>query len=155
MPLLAGLPETRGAVDRARGDQVALRPEHHLPVARLPGKADAFLDQSSAQAEPPPFGLDEKQPQPREALRSAHEEDAADPFAFALGDEGPLGSRIVLLQEGACDLRHESLEADVPSVLACVEGAVALHPPADVAGTVPAQRPRIRGGLERRRLPAE
>ena len=52
-------------VDRARGGEVRVRPEHQLPVALRARERDALLDQAPAKAGAARRRLDEQQPQPR------------------------------------------------------------------------------------------
>jgi hypothetical protein len=70
-------PEAGGGVDPARGDQDALGPEGDLPVARLPGEADALLDEPRADAEPARPRVDREQPQLGHRLRLPDEEHRA------------------------------------------------------------------------------
>src|SRR5262245_29408304 len=59
--LLGDQPEARLLVHAAGSPEVALRPERDLPVARLPGEANALVHEPPPQAEAPGLRLEEEQ----------------------------------------------------------------------------------------------
>src|SRR3989449_7624508 len=100
----------------------------------------AFLDQPPAEAAATRPGFDDQQPQLGGRSRLLDDEHRADALAVHLGDPAALERGIEVLDEPGDDPGHQRLEALVPAVFLCVERAVPLHYPAQVAGTMLAQQ---------------
>src|SRR5580765_8962845 len=77
MRLLGDKLEARPRVNAARRGEDALRPQCHSPVAGFPGKAQAFVDEALAEAEPARLRIDDQQPQLGDLVALAHHEDRA------------------------------------------------------------------------------
>src|SRR6185312_11406364 len=91
-------------VDAARGDENALRPQRHRPVAFLARSAHALLDQRATDAEPARFFLHEQEAQLREFVGGLDQEDRAERLAARFRDPAMLARRVIVLDELRADL---------------------------------------------------
>src|SRR5205085_8171335 len=132
----------RAQINRAGGDENALRPQRNLAVSGRARETDAFLDKPPADAVPARFGLDKKNAQLRDLIALAHKHYRARTLAVEFGDPAALTPHIVPFDERGDDLRHQRLETFVPAVFLGVERAVAAHNPAEIAGAGAAERNR-------------
>jgi 2-deoxy-D-gluconate 3-dehydrogenase len=105
-----------------------------LPVALLPRKTDALLDQARAEPRAAGGGLDQQQAQARVRLPVVDDEDAAEALPVSLRDPAALARRILLLEEVLHDPRHQRLELRAPAPFGEIHRRVAFHYPAHVAG---------------------
>src|SRR5262249_19784704 len=115
--LLRDQREPRVAVQVARREQLAVRPERHLPVARLPSRAHAFGDEAAADAEPARGWIDDQQPQLGDLRGLPDEENRSHRLAVLLRNPAAFAVRVEASDELADDRRHEALERPVVAVL--------------------------------------
>src|SRR5919204_3886098 len=101
-------------VNRARREQIGVRPEDELAIARLARKRDALLDEALAETGAARLRLDEEQPQLGDRVGFADDKRRADPLAMfinaALGDPAVLALGIEVAQELGDDVGHQRLE---------------------------------------------
>jgi len=151
VPLLGDQGEPRRLVDAPRRHQYVVGPQRDPAIADAPREADAFVDQTSADAETARCGLDQQQAQLGDLVGLPDQEHRADDRAIALDDPAALALGIEVGDELAGDLGDQRLEALVPTIFLGIDDAVAMDHPADVAGLVRPQQI----GLTRRPGPAE
>lgn len=153
MFFLSGQLEPRLLVDGSGGFQFALRPQDHFFVTYLAGKANAFLDQATANAETARGGFDDEQTEFRNSRGFADEKDGADALSVALGDPTALLFGIEIADEFGDDFGDKSFETFVIAILLRIENAVAENDPTHVARLMGAEKVRVvRGGCGREGL---
>src|SRR5438876_4297712 len=131
--------EPLGLVDLPRRVEYVVGPKHHLAVGRSLCEANAFLYQTTADAEAARRGLDVEQTQLGDGFRFGDAEDCPHDLSIPLGHPAALPLRILILDEPGADLGYECLEALVPTVLLIVDNSLSVDDPAHVAGLVRAQ----------------
>src|SRR5256885_9016922 len=134
MWLLGDELESGALVDAPRRPEAALRPEPDPAIARVSGKANAFVYEAGADAQLPGRRLHVEQPQLRNLLRLLHAEYRADDLAVVLRDPAPFARGIAMPHEVGDYLRDEGLEPFVPAILLVIQHALPVHHPPDVAG---------------------
>src|SRR5215210_1313070 len=130
-------------VDAPGGVEHAVGPQYELLVATVAGEAYALSDEARTETSPAGFWLHEEEPELRNLLALANDEDATDVPPARLGDPTALPGRVVPFDKVGHDPRNERLEAFVPAVLSGVERTVALDHPTHVTGLVPTQEKRL------------
>src|SRR4029078_8341130 len=81
-----GEPEAGPLIDVARGGEHAVGPQRDAAVAGLAGKAEGFLDEWRAAAEPARVRFDQEETQPSDLIGFAHQQDRADILTVSFGD---------------------------------------------------------------------
>src|SRR3954471_13785724 len=139
-------------VNAARRQKIALRPQRHAPISGLSRKAQAFVDEALAQAQPARLRIDDEQTELRDLVGLLHHEDRADALAVLLGNPAALLPGIEVLDELCGDPGDQRLVAGVPAVFLRIERGIRGCDPAHVAGVMRPQqqhrRARIGLGLQ-------
>ncbi|MNN34178.1 hypothetical protein D3C81_1479720 [compost metagenome] len=93
-------------INLACSRQVAGRPQGHFPVTHLPGKAQALLDQTTANAQTPRAGVDVEHAQFGGRFILADDEHGADDLAVLFGNPAALTGGVVIAQVLGDHLGH-------------------------------------------------
>src|ERR1700751_5886740 len=121
-------------IDAMGGDEYALRPERDSAVSDRAREANAFVDESFAEAESARSGLDEEQTQLRRVgfIGMVHKDDPAERDSVPLGDPAAVALGLLLIDEVGGDACDERFGGFVPAVFLSIESAVALDDPTHV-----------------------
>lgn len=129
-------------IDVAGGMEIALRPEGDSAVAGLFGEDDALVDQRCAEAGSAGGGFDQQQAELGDGGTDGvlDEEDVAYGLGFGFSDPTAVAGGVEVGEEAGGDVSDEELEVGVVAIFLCIDCALAMDNPADVAGPMGAER---------------
>src|SRR5262249_44665700 len=93
-------------IDVARGGKHAVRPQRHLPVARIAREANAFVCEVPAKPEAARFWVDQQQADARDGLRLLRQDDRTDILAVHLGYPAAFALVVEFIGEAATICAH-------------------------------------------------
>src|SRR6516164_9843233 len=120
-------------VDVSRRMKIALRPQRHLLVSRLPRKSNAFLNKALADSQPARLRFNMQQAQLRDVVGHLSDKGATDSLSILFRDPAAFPIRIIILDELRHDLPCQRLVGSIPSILFGIKNCLAMHDPAQVA----------------------